>query len=384
VVWESYGYRDEGAVHVHVSHGRVIDRLAQRYKKLVLCLPLQDAQPDVSRDYRLQGANIEVIPQPFYTRSFQAVRHPWGIARAYIRTCRKSDRLFLRGMFPYVGVLYAAAFALGRCVCHWIVGNPLACIGENLRIGRLMDALSIAYARQDRLITRIGRWLTGGWFVCNGQELGRLYKSPRTVVAVSSTITDEEFYQRQDTCQGPIIRLLYVGFVRPEKGLEYLIQAVSRLKIDRPWELVVIGRDARWYPQYGAKLDELAEKLGLEDRIRWHGYVPYGPELFGQLRQADVFVFPTLSEGTPRVLVEARANGLPLVSTNVGGIPTSVTDGVDGLLVPPRDASAMARAVERVVRDGPLRRSLIRNGLESARNMTIDRFVDLAVRVLEA
>jgi glycosyltransferase involved in cell wall biosynthesis len=384
VIMESYACRHEGAVYMHFSHGRVIDRLAQRYEGLLLCLPLRDAQPDVSRDYRLQSENIEIVPQPFYTRSFQAVRHPWGIARAYIRTCRKSDRLFLRGMLPYVGILYATAFLLGRRICHWIVGNPLACLSENRRIGRWMDALSIVYAWQDRLVTRVGRWLTRGCFVCNGQELGRLFRSPKTLVTVSSTVAEGEFHERQHTCQGPVIRLLYVGFVRPEKGLEYLLEAVSRLKMDRPWELVVVGRDARWYPEYGTRLDELADKLGVREHVRWHGYVPYGPELFGYLRRADVFVFPTLSEGTPRVLVEARANSLPVVSTNVGGIPTSVTNGVDGLLVPPRDASALARAVERILGDGPLRRLLIRNGLQSARNMTVDRFVELITEVMES
>jgi glycosyltransferase involved in cell wall biosynthesis len=234
VIMESYACRHEGAVYMHFSHGRVIDRLAQRYEWLLLCLPLQDGQPDVSRDHRLQSENIEIVPQPFYTRSFQAVRHPWGIARAYIRTCRKSDRLFLRGMLPYVGILYATAFLLGRRMCHWIVGNPLACLGGNRRIGRWMDALSIVYAWQDRLVTRVGRWLTRGWFVCNGQELGRLFRSPKTLITVSSTVAEGEFHERQNTCQGPVIRLLYVGFVRPEKGLEYLLEAVSRMRMDRP------------------------------------------------------------------------------------------------------------------------------------------------------
>jgi len=93
-------------------------------------------------------------------------------------------------------------------------------------------------------------------------------------------------------------------------------------------------------------------------------------------------VLPTLSEGTPRVLVEARANSLPVVATNVGGIPTSVTDGVDGLLVPPKNVDALADAITRIVNDGELRRALIHNGLRSARSLTVDRFADLVVGVL--
>ncbi len=83
------------------------------------------------------------------------------------------------------------------------------------------------------------------------------------------------------------------------------------------------------------------------------------------------------------MLIEARANGLPLVATNVGGIPTSVTDGHDGLLVPPRDPAALAAAIQRLAADGALRRSLIRNGLEAARKLTVDSFVELVSGILE-
>ena len=87
----------------------------------------------------------------------------------------------------------------------------------------------------------------------------------------------------------------------------------------------------------------------------------------------------SLSEGTPRVLVEARARSLPVVATNVGGIPSSVTDGEDGLLVPPRDPAAIARGISRIVGDEDLRTQLIRNGLERVKACTVGRFVDLAV-----
>ena len=82
--------------------------------------------------------------------------------------------------------------------------------------------------------------------------------------------------------------------------------------------------------------------------------------------------------------MEARANGLPCISTTVGGVPTAVTDGYDALLVPPKDARALARAIERVIGDGGLRRSLIRNGYAAARKQTLDRFISAVLRELNA
>src|SRR3981189_3992209 len=92
----------------------------------------------------------------------------------------------------------------------------------------------------------------------------------------------------------------------------------------------------------------------------WCVYSSYGEPLFDHLRAADFFVVPSLSEGTPHVLVEARANGLPCISTSVGGVPTSVTDGYDALLVPPKNSDALARTIDRVLRDGDVRRGLFR------------------------
>jgi glycosyltransferase involved in cell wall biosynthesis len=97
-------------------------------------------------------------------------------------------------------------------------------------------------------------------------------------------------------------------------------------------------------------------------------------------------VVPSRSEGTPRVLVEARSFGCPVVATRVGGIPTSVEDGVDGLLVPPDDPGALADALARLADDGELRARLVAGGLARARRTTVDAFaqtmIDEAARLL--
>jgi glycosyltransferase involved in cell wall biosynthesis len=240
----------------------------------------------------------------------------------------------------------------------------------------------LLYALQDRLFTRLGRWVTNGALICNGRELARAHASPRTVEIVSSTIRESEFFSRADTCQGPMVRILFVGFIRPEKGIEYLLDAVAMLKADVPWELEIVGPPE--FPEYGEKLRCIAAARGIRERIHWSGYVPNGKPLFDCMRAADIFVLPSLSEGTPHVLVEARANGLPCISTMVGGVPSTVTNGYDALLVPPKDARALARAIKRVIRDAQLRRALIRNGLIEAQKQTLDRFIHTVLRELNS
>jgi glycosyltransferase involved in cell wall biosynthesis len=173
-----------------------------------------------------------------------------------------------------------------------------------------------------------------------------------------------------------------VGYIRPEKGIEYLLEAVSQLSVGIPWELEIVGPDE--FPNYRRRLDEIIAARGIRERVRWAGYVPYGRPLFDCMRAADIFVLATLSEGTPHVLVEARANSLPCISTTVGGVPSTVEHEYDALLVPPKNPGALARAMERLVRDGELRRALIRNGFEAARRQTLERFIATVQKELES
>ncbi len=373
--------RMDGRVYVHASLGRVLDRLADRFEKVYLCCPVFDDFSEERHDHELKSDHIGAIALPAYVSTLSSLRHPIGIVTAYIRLCRCSSDIVVRGIVPYALVFYLLAWFFKCTPCIWVVGNSLALLRTHRRAGWLHDRLSIVYAVQERLVTRFGRWLTSGSFLCNGRELANIYKSPRTHEIVSSTISEQEFFQRNDTCTGETIRILFVGFIRPEKGLEYLIQAVAQLRIDRPWELLVVG-SCEQFTSYKEKLLDMATRLGQADRIRWIGYVTGGSRLYAYLRTCDVLVLPTLSEGTPRVLVEARANSIPIIASRVGGIPTSVRDGIDGVLVSPKDSRAIVDALHKIVADRAFRQSLIVNGLSSARKFTVDAFVSRVEQVL--
>jgi glycosyltransferase involved in cell wall biosynthesis len=370
-------YVNAGEIFMQAASGRVADSLATHFEKLLICTRVVYGPPPAPTDSPLESPNLELIPQPYWGTTLGSLPHFFGIFRAYLRTCRKSDMIFVRGMCPYIGVLYLCAFAFRRPVCHWIVGNPVALLRTSTRRGRILDLFALLYALQDRILSRVGRWLTDGVFLCNGHELAEAYRSPHTVATVSSAIREDEFAHRYDTCQGPTIRILFVGYIRPEKGIEYLLDAVSQLMTSQPWELYIVGPSD--FPPYRRQLDAIVASRGIQERLFWTGYSSYGEPLFEYLRTADLLVLPSLSEGTPHVLVEARANGLPCISTTVGGVPTSVTDGYDALLVPPKNSHALARAIDRVIRDGDLRRALIRNGLVSSRAHTLERFVGIVL-----
>jgi glycosyltransferase involved in cell wall biosynthesis len=101
------------------------------------------------------------------------------------------------------------------------------------------------------------------------------------------------------------------------KGQQDLIEAVSAcIGAGRAVQLALVG-DGR----YRAALEQQVQRARLTDRVRFLGQLPAGAAVRQALDQADVFVLPSLTEGLPRVLIEAQARGLPCIATSVGGVP---------------------------------------------------------------
>ena len=117
---------------------------------------------------------------------------------------------------------------------------------------------------------------------------------------------------------------------------------------------------------------QYVKENGLSRHVEFTGYVPFGPQLESQYRSSDIFVLPSLSEGFPRVIVEALAFGLPVVTTTVGGIQHLLRDSYDALLVEPGSPLQLAKAIKRLNDDNNLRRKLIKNGFKTALDMTAE------------
>ncbi len=160
---------------------------------------------------------------------------------------------------------------------------------------------------------------------------------------------------------GPL--LLYVGRIAPIKGLDTLLDAVGCLRgAGSPARLAVIGGEAD-EPVEGHEslIRRRAAALGLGDAVTFVGAQPQ-ERLRDWYVAADVTVLPSYYESFGMVALEAMACGSPVVASRVGGLQSTVRDGVTGLLVPEGDPCALAETVARVLGDGALRWRLGREG----------------------
>ena len=152
----------------------------------------------------------------------------------------------------------------------------------------------------------------------------------------------------------PVV-LLSVGRAVPKKGYDDLLAALALLPADLAWRFVHIGGGG-----LTATLRGLAERLGLAPRVEWRGALAQ-PEVLDAYRRADLFVLAAKvtedgdRDGLPNVLMEAQSQRLACIATRVSGIPELIEDGATGVLVPPGDPQALARALTGLIRD-PVRR----------------------------
>ncbi len=144
--------------------------------------------------------------------------------------------------------------------------------------------------------------------------------------------------------------ILFVGALVEQKGLEYLIEACKILKGDIEFTLVVVG---------DGPLKKEMEKRSKGLNIIFTGF---RRDVNRFMKDADILVLPSISEGLGFVVLESMAVGTPVLATKVGGIPELIENGKNGLLVEPRDPIALADGIKKLLKENELREQIIKNG----------------------
>ena len=364
---------DGGGLLMTSGVGRLVEALQARVRAIHLGISLAP-RPLGIHDHRLAVDERHVSGYGFVSSMARAFLM-WRELHAVVRAVEEvSDVVLVQLPWAPTAVLARPRRPRVYHVCADVRGVVGA--SKYYRGARGVAARLAAFAvdaGQRRLI-----WHRGARAVTNGEALYTHYGRPRGRAVVSSILRPSEVSSvtRRRPADAPL-RLLFVGFLRPEKGIDTLLEAYEAMLPDAPGlELRLVG--GQDLAEGGAARETAARIEALRRRapVELLGHLPFGPALFQEYADADILVVPSRSEGTPRVLLEARAFGCAVVGTTVGGIPSSVTQDVDGLLVPPDAPSALANALLALVRDPARRMRLAATGLARARRTTVDDYAD--------
>jgi len=188
---------------------------------------------------------------------------------------------------------------------------------------------------------------------------------PSNARVIHGGIRADEFAKvdgRPSSNARPVLKMIYVGRLEPEKGVHTAIRALAlsaRQESGRQTKLRIVGRGNR---DYETQLRQLVDQLGLEDRVEFSGWHPHS-KLPAVMAKHDTLIFPSeWEEPFARTVLEAMAAGLVVIGTRSGGTDEVLVEGVTGLTFQSGDARGLADQIDRLAQDPNLRKRLAEAG----------------------
>jgi glycosyltransferase involved in cell wall biosynthesis len=340
-----------GSDQVSVNFLRGVRRETCEIKPIVLCRPWE-TQPAFVEKVTALGYDCLKIPVASRPRG-DFVRVPRCLGILYgIMKKERFELLHTHGYFAdIIGIPLSRLLGVPVIsTCHGFIWNNIKYRSYNaIDIGILRLANSVI-AVSDSIKTELARYGVKKSKIAvieNGVDVRRNDQNPftkRSQIRRKLEIAEEQ------------IAIVFVGRLSKEKGLNYLLEACNKMKKRGVSFRLVIAGDG---PQR-EEMEREVEALGIKAEALFLGFRTDVGEL---LEGMDIFVLPSLTEGTPMALLESMACGLPVIASSVGGVPKIVGGGQAGILVPPGDSEFLMRALYDLCINAEIRNKMGREAL---------------------
>ena len=220
--------------------------------------------------------------------------------------------------------------------------------GINRFVGKLFTKFLYTYAR---------KFHSNALVVSIGDEMYHYFKPTfKHNFLISDSVVSQKQQLPPRTMVNKNPRLLFVGRLEPEKGLFDLIKAVQLINQKTPVSLSIVGEGG-----LEKELKDYVESIGFADKLNFEGYKAFGEDLFELYRTHDIMAISSYSEGLPKIINEARAFAMPIVTTKVGGIAKELNDEETCLFVEAGQPSQFATAVISLIETPSLYQEISRN-----------------------
>jgi len=344
--------------------GVFIDSLAKEIDELYLLMHQANQWEIEEADYKLKNRNIYWINLGYKSPAWHRAIFHKKILKSKLKKIESCDALIVRSPTPLAP--YFPKYLNKPKLIFMIVGDYLESV-EQWKIKNIREWFELQYLRYNDFLFRKAMKITD--IMVNSPVLFNKYKNiAKSIHQIkTTTLSLGDFYKRADTCQNNVVELVFTGRIDPLKGLFELVEAVASLRKDNlNIRLNITGWESDERKPIENELKAKLNQLGINEFVIFHGRKSIGPELNAMYRMGDIYVLPSYEEGFPRTIWEAMANGLPVITTDVGGIPSYLTHLENAYIIKPKISDLIVDGVKRIVSDKELRQKLIHNGYKIA------------------
>lgn len=295
-----------------------------------------------------------------FTRGFEVTDAPFREAGLDLR------RIALKGVADIVSPVrlarYISSETRGDVIIHahnfknavTAVRAARLCRGRNLKVIVTIHFRKVAHtsAYWSRIYRRIDSIISVSGIIRDIFLSSHPSIDPGKIVVVHNSVMAPEPPLTGHVADAASPMLTYVGRISPDKGVSTLIEAAGMIS-SLPFRLRIIGTGAE---EYVGSLKALAESLGVARKIEWLGHKA---DIYPFIAGSAAGVAPSVcTEAFGLTIIEFMSQGIPVIASGNGAQPEIITSGVEGLLVPPGDAAALAAAMRRILEDPSARRDM--------------------------
>lgn len=308
-------------IYIPSTHFSYLNYAAGLYEIVYLISPMKQYDSKVMGK-KMNFPNVMVIPLP-YNGSFLGALKNWKAYRDALRqVCDKADVVYCRVPDPFS---WMPALVFKKKTIMHFVGNTIDATRHNEKWSWLKKIVMIAGYLPDYWLTlkaaRRSKVYTNGHHLADKLKKHGIQAMP----VISSTVSEKDLHDdfKALPIEKGLVNITYIGYVRFAKGMNCLMEFCKRLKNENiHFHFHLIG-DGEMFDD----VKTFVEREGLSDIVTMYGHIDDMAKMNEILRKSDLFFFPSLSEGSPRVVIEAMAQGTPVMSTPVGSLPTTFEDG---------------------------------------------------------
>lgn len=374
--WKVFKCNADNEYYIEFTHDIYIQKINNLYKNIYLIAPIVELDRHQTANFsKLDLSVVKIIELPEISNYLSAYKHFLSYLGAYQKIKDiEFDTVYSRFPSPF-GWLQMFYFDKNRIV-HY-VGDPIDTVLKNNKANPIFKMIKVGAFLPELFMFGISSWRADK-VVSNGHHIAKKLSRFNIMAKplISSTLTETDFNKKAVSINlddDSTIKLVYVGYLRRAKGVATLLKALERLDNQYPnkFLLTIIGSG-----EEDEKLKDMAQNGNIS--VEFLGHINDRQKLNKILRRSDIFCFGSVSEGSPRVILEALANSLLVITTPVGSLPLIFKDYEDMLFFDFDDDKGLTRKIIEICKNKKLQQKISENSFNKAKSFKMDNFIQEA------